>query len=72
MTDQTVTLFGLTFRPMDRTDWDTFAGAEEGSLITYAEDRTYILSPDQKSVSEIFEDDNGYTVQRDWVVVNEI
>lgn len=50
---QEIKLFGLTFKPMEENDYIGLAGADEGSFICYAEDDTYVLSPDQSSITQI-------------------
>jgi hypothetical protein len=58
----TKTVLGYTFKTMTRMDWDSFAGAEEGSLICHdCKDATLILHPDG-TISAIGED-----TQTDWV-----
>lgn len=36
---------GFEFKPMNKDDWQAFAGAEEGSRIAYTESWAYILTP---------------------------
>ena len=70
MTD-TFKILGQTFRPMNRMDWDTFAGAAEGSLICFCEDETTVLLyyPAIGTVSEVTQKEDGDSVQRDWFSV---
>lgn len=64
-------IFGHEFVPMSQSDWDAFAGADDGSLICYPSDGTVLIySPHAKDLSEIYED-NGATVQRRWTMVDD-
>jgi hypothetical protein len=62
LASQDVKVLGHTFKPMDRNDWDCFAGADEDSLICYCSDERTVLiySPSKGTVSEISGDpDHG-------------
>jgi hypothetical protein len=50
-----ITLLGHTFRPLNDNDWESYAGAEEGSLISYLDDEKTVLmwDPAGKRLSEI-------------------
>ena len=69
-------LLGHEFKPMSRSDWDGFAGADEGSLICSCSDGTVLIwSPVSNTVSEMLDQDdmiNNPTGlrQRDWSSMN--
>lgn len=61
-------VLGHDFKPFDKTDWDCFAGSDEGSLICYCPDEktVLILSPNGV-VSEICHTDgDADTTQTDY------
>ncbi len=64
-----ITLLGHTFAPFDDNDWETFAGAEEGSYICYVgDDKTVLIwNPATKLLSEMdYSDESWICSQRDW------
>jgi hypothetical protein len=56
-------MLGHEFRPMDKTDFETFAGADEGCLICELDDVVLIWSERDKVLTEITSDG-----ERDWTV----
>lgn len=59
VTDEVVIVFGLKFVPMDDFDWDTFAGAEEGTLICYVGETVLLYDPAAQTITESLPDGSG-------------
>ena len=58
----TLSLLGHTFRPMEKSDWDAFAGADDDSFICYLDEVTLIWSPSKNALYEITADGH----EREW------
>jgi hypothetical protein len=59
---ETKQLLGHVFRPLTEQDWECFAGADEGSFVSYCADGTALILSPSGVVSEI--EPSGY--QTDW------
>src|SRR4051812_785040 len=67
-----VSFFGHEFKPMTDSDWDCFAGADEGSLICYVGDERTVLifSPASMTIVEMI-CSNDERIERTWKMVAE-
>lgn len=52
-TKSQVKVLGHVFTTMDESDYEGFAGAEDGCKICYLDDQVLILSPDETEISVI-------------------
>jgi hypothetical protein len=57
----TTELLGYRFEPMDDNDWQTFAGADEGTLICYLDNGTALLLSPDGELNEVRPDGSEFT-----------